>query len=153
MRQAINYKNMFINNRLWFFIYFFITPPPHWTILQDPSEGLVYNMFLHKMYSLSCHLSKQLKWSLCLLYADSWTKFYWEEESNLRSFLNVLLKVMFSNCNGGPYRAQNSQDKGTGLIRPVKSSAESSFWSLVTFSCEPHLKEKPIRDHQSCQKV
>lgn len=66
---------------------------------------------------------------------DHWTNVHWERESNLRSLLNVLLKVMFSNSNGGPSRAQNSNDKGTGFIRPVKSSAgESSFWSWVTFS-------------------
>lgn len=64
-----------------------------------------------------------------VLYADSWTKFFWEKESNLRSFLKVLLKVMFSNSNGGPSGAQNSQDKGTGLIGPVKSSAGESFFS------------------------
>lgn len=70
-----------------------------------------------------------------VLYADSWTKFHWEKERNLRSFLNVLLKVIFSNSNGGQSRAQNSQDKGTGLIRPAKSSVrETSFWSGVTFS-------------------
>lgn len=79
------------------------------------------------MYSLKLS-SIEAAVVVSVLYADSWTKFYWEKESNLRSFLNVLLKVMFSNSDGGPSRAQNSQDKGTGLTRPVKSSAGESFF-------------------------
>lgn len=97
------------------------------------------NIGLYHVCSQNVILSKlssiQTAKVVSVLYTDSWTKFHWEKESNLRSFLNVLLKVMFSNSNGGPSRAQNSQDRGTGFIRPVKSSAgESSFWSQVTFS-------------------
>lgn len=116
-------------------------------MLQDPLRNIGLYHVCSQDVVLSKLLSIQTTEVVSVLYTDSWTKFYWEEESNLRSFLNVLLKVMFSNSNGGPNRAQHSQDKGTGLKRPEKSSAgESSFWSGVTFSCVVNPIQKKVHE-------
>lgn len=76
--------------------------------LEKLNTGL-YHVCSHDVV-LSKLSSVQTAEVVSVLHADSWTKFHWEKRSNLRSFLNVLLKVMFSNSNGGPRKVQNSQD-------------------------------------------